>query len=77
MAVKLDLVRLADVRRLAASGEAKRRREVADLSLSEVAQECEVDIATVWRWENGQRRPRGLPAMRYGRLLDRLQAVTR
>jgi transcriptional regulator with XRE-family HTH domain len=77
MAVKLDLVRLAEVRQLAASGEAKRLREAADLSLSEVAQECEADIATVWRWEKGLRRPRGMPAMRYGRLLERLRAVAR
>jgi transcriptional regulator with XRE-family HTH domain len=67
-----DLQRLTVVRRLAASGEARRRREAAGISLAELAEHCGVDASSVWRWERGVRRPRGDAALRYGRLLDLL-----
>lgn len=67
-----DLERVAAVRALALNGEARTRREAAQLSLSEVASNCGVDTSTVWRWETGQRRPRGEAALRYWRLLDLL-----
>ncbi len=65
-----ELERLATVRRLVATGEARRRRVAASLSLGEVAGACGVDSSTVSRWETGVRRPRGTAALRYGHVLD-------
>jgi DNA-binding transcriptional regulator YiaG len=67
-----NLVRLADVREAARSGEARRLRLSAGLSLGEVAREIRVAVPTVLRWETGERRPRGKAALRYGRLLEQL-----
>jgi transcriptional regulator with XRE-family HTH domain len=68
--VHLDL--LASVRALAKSGEARRRREAAGFSLSEIGAVCRVDQSTIWRWETGRRKPRGDAALRYARVLERL-----
>jgi DNA-binding transcriptional regulator YiaG len=65
--------RLLEVRRLAESGEARGLRQRARLSLAEIAAACDVDTATVWRWETGRRRPRGSMAMRYLDVLDQLR----
>lgn len=67
-----DLSRLARARELAATGEAKRIRVNARLTLSEFADACEVDTSTIWRWEVGRRSPRGAAAVRYARLLESL-----
>jgi len=68
-----DLLRLVDVREAAQTGEARRLRLAAGLSLGEVASEVGVGVPTVWRWENGQRRPRGTAAVRYAKLLEALE----
>lgn len=68
-----ELQRLARVRDQCASGEAKRLREDAGLSLSEVASSVGVDTSSVWRWESALRRPRGPAALRYERLLQLLE----
>jgi DNA-binding transcriptional regulator YiaG len=73
---ELDPLRLAKVRALAASGEARRIRERALLSCADIARPCGVDQATVWRWEEGTRRPYGEAAIRYGELLESLDRVT-
>jgi len=70
-----ELERLADVRRLIASGEAKQRRILAGFSLSEVAGPCNVGPQTVWRWEEGIRIPRGQTALRYGQVLAMMQPI--
>lgn len=70
-----DLERLALVRQLITSGAARRTRQDAELSLSEIAEACGVDTATVWRWETGRRRPRGDAALRYADVLDRLGRI--
>ncbi|MFJ6235081.1 helix-turn-helix domain-containing protein [Streptomyces griseus] len=62
-----------DVRATVASGEARRLRVAAHLSISEMAKGCNVDQSTVWRWEKGLRTPRGSGALRYGALLDSLR----
>lgn len=67
-----QLERLTRVRALLASGEAKRRRVDAGLSLRELADACGVDATTVWRWEEGRRIPRGHHAQDYARVLDLL-----
>ena len=69
--------RLTQVRRLASSGEARRLRETADLSLSEIASEVGVDTSTIHRWEKGIRRPNGDAAIKYLKVLDRLATLTR
>jgi transcriptional regulator with XRE-family HTH domain len=63
---------LMTARRLAERGDAVRIRLAAGLSQSEIASACEVSTSTVCRWENGQRRPRGAAAIRWARVLQRL-----
>jgi DNA-binding transcriptional regulator YiaG len=70
-----DPVALARVRRLASSGVAKRRRDDARVSLAEIASAIHVSTTTVYRWENGLRRPTGEAAIHYGRLLEELREV--
>jgi transcriptional regulator with XRE-family HTH domain len=72
-----QLEQLAEVRRLAASGEARRRRQEAGWSLSEMADPVHVDQSTIWRWELGKRRPRGPAALRYGRVLELIAPAER
>ena len=64
---------LMTARRLARSGEARRIRTAGGLSLSEVASTVGVSPAAVSRWESGQRRPYGRPALAYARLLNSIQ----
>lgn len=70
-----SVVNLSKVRALAASGEAKAIRLKHRISLSEIADACQVDQSTVWQWENGGRKPRGEAALRYAGLLDALSEV--
>lgn len=69
------LEKLVLVRQLASSGEARRRRQDADLSLSEIAEAVGVTTGTVWKWETGLRRPNGAAAIKYLSLLDRLGSL--
>lgn len=66
------LLEIVSTRQCCADGDARAIREHAGLSLAEVADELGVAIATVHRWETGERRPRPALAIAYGRLLDRL-----
>ena len=66
----LELIR---VRRLITSGEARKRRKEAGISLSEMASGVEVDPSTIWRWETSRRRPHGPPALRYLKVLDQIE----
>lgn len=67
-----DLVDLTDVRALARMGVARSVRLAAGLSLAEVAEAVGVVPVTVYRWETGERSPRGEAALRYKSLLDEL-----
>jgi DNA-binding transcriptional regulator YiaG len=67
---------LALVRSMIRSGEARKIREDAGLSLSEAAQPVKVDPVTIWRWEAGQRTPRGDDALRYLRVLQVLKKAS-
>lgn len=73
MAQAAQLLRLSRIRAAVNSGEARRLREAAHLSISEVARACGVDQSTVWRWERGTRIPRGRHALAYGELIDSLR----
>ncbi|WP_173266521.1 helix-turn-helix domain-containing protein [Streptomyces pacificus] len=75
MAQAAQLLRLSRIRAAANSGEARRLREAAHLSIAEVARACGVDQSTVWRWERGTRRPRGRQALAYGELIDSLRSA--
>lgn len=66
------LPELVRVRELVRSGAARSIRVAAGLSLGEVAESVGVAPATVWRWEHGDRVPRGDAALRYGELLQAL-----
>jgi transcriptional regulator with XRE-family HTH domain len=67
-----QLVALSAVRSLVRSGAARSIRVAADLSLAEVGRAVGVSPVAVFRWERGDRVPRGEPALRYGELLTAL-----
>jgi transcriptional regulator with XRE-family HTH domain len=67
-----QLVLLGIAARRAEDGSGRRIREAARLSLRLIAESVGVQEATVSRWEKGQRQPRGEAAIRWARLLDRL-----
>jgi transcriptional regulator with XRE-family HTH domain len=67
------LVELSRARALV-SDSARSIRVKAGLTLKEVAEALGVAEATVYRWENGQRRPRGDAALRYASLLETLRS---
>ena len=69
------VVELIKVRAAARSGAAKDARLAAGLSLTEVAAAVGVTPAAVFRWEKGDRVPRGEAALRYARLLNRLGRI--
>ena len=48
-------------------------RETAGLTLEQVANELGVTKMTVWRWETGERTPRGQNRVEYSRLLRALK----
>jgi len=68
-------VEAARARRLAQSGEARRIRERAGASRSDIARSCKVADSTIGRWEAGTRRPRADTARRYARVLRQLEAM--
>lgn len=76
MAQTAHLLRLSQVRAAVTSGEAKRLREAAHLSIGEVARACGVDQSTIWRYEQGTRKPRGRQALAYAELIDSLRTAT-
>lgn len=68
-----QLVSLTSARTLARSGRARDIRRAAKLSLSEVAGACGVSVATIHRWENGDRIPHGPPALSWAELMRALE----
>lgn len=68
-----DLLLLADIREAVRSGEARRVRQAARISRSEVAAVCGVDQSTVARWENDQRSPRGAAGLKYAQIVAQLR----
>lgn len=63
---------LSRVRRLARTGAARAIRLSAGVSIREVARAASVAPSTVFRWESGERTPRGDGALRYADVLDGL-----
>lgn len=67
--------RLQRLRQRTTSGEARRIRQLARLSLDDVATDIGTDASSISRWERAESLPRGEAAIRYARLLDRLDAA--
>ncbi len=55
---RMELETIVSIRQLARSGEARRIREAAGLSLRELAAAVGVDAASISRWERGLSAPR-------------------
>jgi transcriptional regulator with XRE-family HTH domain len=70
------LRRLAWVRTVSTDGRARQLRLDARFSGSELARLVGVTPATLSRWENGLRTPRGEAAERYAAVLEELQTAT-
>ena len=67
-----ELVAVAKARRLANTGDAKRIRERASVSIREMADAVGAAPTTLWRWENGERRPTGAAAAAWADALSLL-----
>ncbi|MFW3172569.1 helix-turn-helix domain-containing protein [Geodermatophilus sp. CPCC 206100] len=65
--------RLIQARALLASGEARRIRLAAGLSVGQVAADIGVSASAIQRWERGERVPRTRAAGDYAELLVRLR----
>ena len=63
------------VREMILTGEARRLRLDAKISLSSIAQEVGVSIATVSHWELNRRQPRGKGALRYLQALNKIRPL--
>jgi DNA-binding transcriptional regulator YiaG len=70
-----DLERLARVRILAATGEARKIREESHLSASALGAAIKVSHNAILRWEKGKLQPTGEAAMRYLDVLDALAKI--
>lgn len=64
-----------EAREAARTGRGAAIREAAGLSRGELARFAGLNDATVSRYESGRRVPRGDAAVRYARILRRLEAV--
>lgn len=67
-----ELSLLIEVRDAAQSGRARRLRLAAGLAQADIAGAIGVTPAAVTRWEAGDRRPHGAPAVAYAQLLRHL-----
>ena len=68
---------IARARTWARSGEGRRRREEAQLSIRDVGRAIGLSNVTIHRWETQQNLPSGDSAVRWVELLDQLEAVAR
>lgn len=70
-----DLLRISLARRAGVTGEGKRLRHAAHLSLRNVSDLLDCDPASVARYENGSARPGAARARLYGELLVQWLAI--
>jgi DNA-binding transcriptional regulator YiaG len=70
-----SLARVAEARRLANSGEARRIREAAKVSASELARSVAVAPSTLLAWEDGTQIPRADAADRWLAAIEDLKKV--
>jgi DNA-binding transcriptional regulator YiaG len=71
---KADLLDLAEAVRMSRDGTAKALRIDLGIGAAAVGAACGVTASTITRWENGDRRPTGRPAITWVRLIRRLGA---
>ena len=69
----MTLLLLVNVRQKCQTGEARRTREAAGCSLSEIALECGVSKSTIHNWETCASRPSGDAGVAYAKVLGRLE----
>lgn len=69
-----DLLLVAQARQYAVTGRGRDLRIAQGLSLRETATAIDVSAAGLWRWERGERVPRGAAAVRWAQLLRQLEA---
>jgi len=72
-----DLLAVALVRRAAKDGTARRVRQLAEVSIAELARSCDVEPQTIMRWEKGTRSPRTRAGERYTAAIIALVAMLR
>lgn len=70
-----SITRLSLARALGPTGEGRRCREAARLSLRDLADALAVSHATLARWESGDARPRPAAALRWADALESLTAA--
>ncbi|MGX6604794.1 helix-turn-helix domain-containing protein [Micromonosporaceae bacterium Da 78-11] len=70
-----DVLMLSAARTHATTGTGRAIRLAAGLSMAEVAGAVGVTEPTIWRWEAGKNRPRGVAAIRWAELLSDLKAA--
>jgi DNA-binding transcriptional regulator YiaG len=70
------LEKVLTIRRLQDSGQARRIREQAGVSVALLARAVGVQEATVWRWETGRSRPQEGAALRWLEALQRMTGDT-
>src|ERR1035441_10050392 len=70
-----DVLKIAGIRKMCASGDARRVRLARKLSLGELASVLGSSPAVVARWETGACRPRPPAALRYASLISALVAI--
>lgn len=72
-----DVDRLDELSSLIATGRAREIREAAGLSRAAIALDLDVNQLTIARWEKRESSPRRGDALRYLRLLQRIERRTR
>ena len=70
-----DLVKVSRARQLLGSGEGRRMREKARLSLREMADMIGIDHSSLARWETGESLPGREPAQRWHDAMRSLGAL--
>jgi DNA-binding transcriptional regulator YiaG len=75
MTYEQEAMLLGFAARYARTGSGKRIREQANIRQQDLAEQIGITPSGLWRWENGQRQPKGEPAMRWAQLLVRLEIM--
>ena len=73
----METEQLAWVRGICSSGHAQTIREAAGVSRGEVARDADCAEPTIWRWERGLRTPKGDAALRYAKVMRRLERLVK
>lgn len=68
-----EIMLLVEAHKRARSGEAKKIRQQAGLTMAQVAVVVGVDVSSVSKWESGSRKPRGEHAVKWAALLNELE----